>query len=346
MITSSPINEEFISTIEKSLFAVCLDDTSPTTSNERSTCFLFDDNSNRWLDKTVSFIICANGVSATWCQHAMIDGSTPNGLSQAISAATVDHIESLDIVSSTVCDPEEFKYLPFIATPAINAHISSLRKHHLSFIASYSFRTHTHTAYGATYIRSHKLPPKTVFQLVLQVAVRRHFGYNPSSWDMIVQRQFKRGRFDSLNVQTAEVSAFCAAAEDSDISGADRRRLFLDAVKSHARFVALSTRGRGWMRHVMALKEVMEPGEQLPALYTDPVYLRTRERKVFTSFGDSGCLELGNCWADREALWLSCEVFDDHARFFVVNGEKRADEFVGHIQGAAEVMRRIIETIV
>lgn len=185
MIATSPINEEFISTIEKSLFAICLDDASPTTSNERSACFLFDDNSNRWLDKTVSFIICANGVSATWCQHAMIDGSTPDGLSQAISAATIDHVESPDVELTAISDLDSFRYVPFVSTPTIDAHISTLREQHLRSISSYSFRTHTHTTYGANYIRSHKLPPKTVFQLVLQVAVRRHFGYNPSSWDMV-----------------------------------------------------------------------------------------------------------------------------------------------------------------
>jgi hypothetical protein len=275
----------------------------------------------------------------------MIDGSTPNGLTQALSEATVNHIESLETYSLDLVS-EEFKYIPFFATPSINAHVMQLRKEHLSSISGFSYRVHIHTSYGATYIRSQKLPPKTIFQLILQIAARRKFGYSPSSWDMVVQRQFKRGRFDSINVQTAEVAAFCAIAEDDTVSSAERRRLFLDAVKSHARFVALSTRGRGWMRHVMALKEVMQPGEELPALYTDPVYLRTRERKVFTSFGDSGALELGNCWADREALWLSCELGDNSARIFVANGEDRADEVVGYIKEAAKVIKKIIEGLV
>jgi hypothetical protein len=61
----------------------------------------------------------------------------------------------------------------------------------------------------------------------------------------------------------------------------------------------------------VALREGMQDGEELPALYSEPVYLRTKGRKVFISFGDSGCLELGNCWADPQALWLSCEVFDE-----------------------------------
>ena len=57
---------------------------------------------------------------------------------------------------------------------------------------------------------------------MIQLAVRAHFGYCPSSWDMdpgmTVQWQFVQVHFDSLNVQTREVSAFCDTASDSSLS--------------------------------------------------------------------------------------------------------------------------------
>jgi hypothetical protein len=37
----------------------------------------------------------------------------------------------------------------------------------------------------------------------------------------------------------------------------------------------------------MALHEVMQDDGEEPVLYSDPAYLRTKERKVFTSFGNS-----------------------------------------------------------
>jgi hypothetical protein len=114
-----------------------------------------------------------------------------------------------------------------------------------------------------------------------------------------MQQQFVWGDFDSLKAQTREVSTFSNAASEPSqghIPPAELRRLLLEAARSHAKLVALSTRCRGWQRHVMALREVMQDGEELPVLYRDPVYLRTKERKVLTSFGDSGYLEL--CWVD------------------------------------------------
>lgn len=322
MIAASRSNHDFISTIEKSLFAVCLEDTSPVTSNERAACFLLDDNSNRWLDKTISFVICATGVSAMFCEHTMVDGTTFGGLIKAISAPTVDHVqvseESLSSspfpssAHSATVPNDGFTYLPFEMPATLDKYVARLRCQHLSAHSGYSLCNHTHTAYGASYLREHKLPPKTVFQLIVQMAVRRHFGWNPSgSVDVISQRSFRGGRTDMIYIQTAQVSAFCAAAEDPDVAAGDRRQLFLEAVKSHARLVTLSTRGRGWRWQLMALKEVVEPGGELPDLYADPVYQRTGERPVCTSFTEFGLPEMGRCQAKRDDVWVGVQVFEE-----------------------------------
>jgi hypothetical protein len=235
------------------------------------------------------------------------------GLQQAITAATVNHVETDTEVSSngTLAASQRFSYVPFSTTPELTNHMLRLRSEHVACMSSYSLRALDFTDYGATYLRSQKVPPRTIFQLIIQIAARRHYGYNPSSLDVVGQRHFRRGRVETFNVQTAPVAAFCAAAVDASTTQTDRQRLLTEAIKSHARFVALTTRGRSWARHLMALKEALEPGEGLPTLYTDPVYERTKERKLFTSFGDSGCPELGTCWADKSALWISCEVNDD-----------------------------------
>ncbi|KAH9883278.1 polyketide synthase [Xylariomycetidae sp. FL2044] len=352
LIAASPENAEFFSTVEKSLFVVCLDDGSPQNSTERGASFLLDDNTNRWLDKTVSFIICANGVSATLYEHSAIDGLTVYGLQEAIAAATVEHVEADAAIAPA--DIQEaasaFTYVPFSATPFLKAQMVILRQEHLALMQPYALHTHDFAGgLGAGYLRRLKLPPRTVFQMVLQVALRWHYGYNPGSLDVVSQAQFLKGRVETFNVQTAEVAAFCAAAADPDsgVDLRDKKRLLAAAVKSHARWVAMVSRGRGWARHVVALKEVLRPGEEeeaAPALYADPVYERTRERKVFTTFGDSGCPELGGCWADRSALWISCEVTEDGARLVVINGEGRGLEFIEHVKAASEVVKELIST--
>lgn len=166
----------------------------------------------------------------------------------------------------------------------MNQRLAKLRSEHVARLRGYAFRCYVHRTWSTKFCRSYKLPPKSVIQMVIQVAVRRHFGYSPLSWDMVVQRQFLRGRFDNMNVQTAEVAAFCEAAWDEKFDPMEKRRLFLDAVRSHAKFVVLSSRGRGWMRHVMALKELVEPGDPLPKLLSDALYLRTKGEESVHQF--------------------------------------------------------------
>ncbi|KAI2467435.1 putative polyketide synthase [Annulohypoxylon bovei var. microspora] len=350
LIAVSPENENFISTIEKSMFVVCLDDTSPTTAKERADCFLLDDNSNRWLDKTVSFVVCANGVLSMFCEHTMVDGTTFGGLIDAIKTRTAEHAQATTngqltpITNGKIVANDGFTYLPFVIPATLDEYITRLRSEHLAAHAGYGLCNYTHTAYGAGYLRAHKLPPKSVIQLVVQIAVRRLFGYNPSgAVDVISQRPFRGGRTDMIYIGTDEVAAFCAAAEDPTVGVAERRRLFLEAVKSHARLVTLSTRGRGWRWHLMALREMLGPGEEPPELYEDVVYKRTSERPVCTSFTEFGLPETGRCQPKREDVWIGVQVLEKSVTFTVIDGQGKADELAGHIKGAAEVMTRIIE---
>ena len=315
-----PGNEQFVSTIEKSLFTICLEDESPATPNERATAFLLDDNRNRWLDKTLSFIVEANGESAMFCEHSMVDGTTFIGIITALTNATVDHVEIPDSVSSASIVPGiDYTYLPFSLPDALNPRITELRETYLDAVTGYTLQNYTFDTYGASYIRGQKLPPKSVFQVIVQLAIRLHFGYNPHTIDVVNQRHFQGGRLDSLNAATTEMVAFCSAAQGLSTGGKEHKKLFLEAVKSHARLVALLTRGKGWSRHLMALKEVLEPGEEAPTLLADPKYLRTKEsRLVYTNFLDAGLSEMGNCWADREAIWSCVRVSDERYVFFSV----------------------------
>ena len=196
--------------------------------------------------------------------------------------------------------------------PSLDSYVNHLRAKHIAAHKGYNLCNYEHTAYGAKYLRGFKLPPKTVIQLLIQIAVRRYFGHNPAgSVDVISQRAFKGGRTDMIYIATPEVTAFCAAAEDPTVEPRDRRRLFLDAVKSHARLVALSVRGRAWRWHIMALKEMLEPGEAVPELYADPVYNRTSERPVCTSFTEFGLPEMGRCQPLKTDVWVGVQVFEE-----------------------------------
>lgn len=313
MMALTQSNHDFVTTIEESLFIVYLEDSSPEIASERADAFLLDGNSNRWLDKTLSFVVCANGVSAIWGEHTMVDGTTFGGLINALTTPAVEPDQASNESSAThVGLDSDFTYLPFTMPPTLSNYITTLQVQHRSAHDGYALANFTHTSYAAAYLRQHKLPPKTIIQLVIQIAIRRLFGHNPlGAVDVISQRLFRGGRTDMIYVMTPPVQAFCAAAEDHFISGMKKRRLLLEAVKSHTRLVTLSTRGRGFRWHLLALRELLEPGEEMPAFYRDEIYTRTSERPVCTSFTEFGLPEMGRCQPHKGDVWVGVQVFEE-----------------------------------
>ncbi|KAK6447202.1 hypothetical protein FP744_10003452 [Trichoderma asperellum] len=345
ILSGSQSGRNYVKTIEESLFIVYLENVAPETAAGRADAFLLDDNSNRWLDKTLSFVVCLNGVTAIWGEHTMVDGTTFGGLIKALNAPAIEHIKLSNSTSNSASVVDgDFKYLEFTLPAPLSKVIPALQTQHWSAHDGYTLANLTQTSYAAAYLRQHKLPPKTVIQLLIQVAVRRFFGYNPSgAVDVISQRPFRGGRTDMIYVMTPPVEAFCAAAEDASVSSVEKRRLFLEAIKSHARLVALSTRGRGFRWHLMALREMLEPGEELPIFYKDEVFKRTSERPVCTSFTEFGLPEMGRCQPHKEDVWVGVQVFDERVQFTVINGQRKSAEFVEHLKAAGEVVRDIIE---
>lgn len=243
----------------------------------------------------------------------MVDGTTFGGLIEALTTSGIEPVESFN-ESSAACaiTDSDFTYLPFTAPLTLSNYITTLQAQHRSAHDGYTLANLTQTSYAAAYLRQHKLPPKTVIQLVIQIAVRRLLGNNPlGAVDVISQRSFRGGRTDMIYVMTPPVQAFCVAAEDSSVSGSQKRKLLLEAVKSHARLVTLSARGRGFRWHLMALREMLEPGEELPSFYNDEIFTRTSDRPVCTSFTEFGLPEMGRCQPHKEDVWVGVQVFEE-----------------------------------
>ncbi len=61
-------------TIETSLFALCLEDSSPGTLDDRFRNILHGDGKNRWFDKSFQLIVSRNGKFGGNGEHSGLDG--------------------------------------------------------------------------------------------------------------------------------------------------------------------------------------------------------------------------------------------------------------------------------
>ncbi|KAH7132181.1 polyketide synthase [Dendryphion nanum] len=309
-IDESPKNKEYFDTIENSLFVVCLDDGNPSNSEERIHSFLLDGNENRWNDKTLSFIVCENGASAFWCEHSMIDGSSLDQLGSTIDKAIAD--DGIIPTQHDITVTEGVDYIPhaFQSSTIIDAHIERIRHRYSEDIRNAGLAV-VELPFGERYLRQHTLPPKGVIQAIISLAVRQQLGHSPASYETVSLRSFKSGRVDIHQVHTLEMEAFVSRAISISPINNDTLRLkelLQHAVHAHASGIAHTSRGRGWDRHIRALRYVLQDGEEEPSLFKDPLFLKTRPGKVFVSFSNRGMPEWGNISPNEDAIWIAAEI--------------------------------------
>lgn len=231
----------------------------------------------------------------------MIDGSIMNGLNDAITTAILEYRPQLEKGGS---DVEELIF----DTDGLESHITRVHKIYLASISGIETLHFTYSDFGGNFFSAYKCPPKVGFQLVIQLAAYEHFGYQVAGWETVSLRSFYRGRVEITQTAVPALTAFNAS---SKLPLADRRKFLFEAAKAHANLVTSSSRGRGYSRHLSTLQYELRDRENLPAFFTNPVYERTRPRKLITDCSNTSNPEVGIALRDPDGLWIHYEVEDD-----------------------------------
>lgn len=309
-------NNALLQLIEASAFIVCLDDGFPSNPTDRWNQYLLGDISNRWSDKTLQFVVCNNGVSGFVVEHSMIDGGGLQQLNESIVEAISEHEgrEECNGMRHQADSEVPIEECTFVVTPEIEGQIGRVQQQFDAINLSAEAGHFTCTHMGSSFLRSHNCTPKTGYQLVIQIASRSYFGYQPPSWETVSMRPFHKGRVDIMQVILPQVASFCASALDDNIPALARRALFFEAVKAHNNNVTRVSRGRGFAGHLYALQEVLQEDEELPTLFTNPIYARTRPAKIMTDcteWTNSLLQEGGWVMPDPEHVWVHYDVDDE-----------------------------------
>jgi NADPH:quinone reductase-like Zn-dependent oxidoreductase/aryl carrier-like protein len=341
----NPINAATIAAIESSAFVVALDEATPVTATERARQFHFGgkrDAANRWHDKSIQFVICSNGTSGILGEHTKLDALTLNELlaDQITAIRTHNPVDTSAMPPRTALMPE---FLPLTTDAALDTHMVKAKK---EFVASTADGEHAYLLfedYGSGFLRVHKLSPKSVFQMIVQLAALETFGYTPPCWETVNQAHYHLGRVDIIQVVVPAVAAFVQAARDASVSLSQRRALLVDAIRAHVNTMNKAGRNLGWERNLSALRALAAEPHELPDLYKDPVYDRVRPRVMMSNCFETGMMEKGCLWKHIEAVWLHYEVYDASVYFSVVTLEaQRATRFCEHLKEAAALVKQIV----
>ncbi|KAL8953175.1 MAG: hypothetical protein Q9222_000948 [Ikaeria aurantiellina] len=282
-------NIHSLATIEQAAFVMCLDDGSPADASDRCNQFFLGDPSNRWSDKTLQFIVCENGSSAFVCEHAMLDGMSVRQFNRFITSAILQYNTDSTSMEDLTDYRDLVQEINFTLDPTIETQVVSVLEHFHATYAPIELVHHKVESPGAAFFRKHKFSAKSSYQAIIQLACLLYYGYQPESWETISMSRFHLGRVDWIQAVTPSMAQFCAAACDTSVPLAYKRKLFFEAVNNFANTMTQISRGHGFKAHMHALLAMVQEDETPPPLFQDKAWHDTAVASVKTVKTD--CLE-------------------------------------------------------
>ncbi len=271
LLAAHPANKAALEAIESAAFLVCLDDAAPVTLEERAHQYWHGDGMNRWFDKPLQFIINDNGTSGFMGEHSMMDGTPTHRLNDYVNDAIFNN--KLDFsdpaVRSNLPDPEP---IHFHVTADVQAEIDRATKDFRDVIALHELAVQAYQGYGKGLIKKFRCSPDAYVQMIIQLAYHKMYGKNRPTYESAATRRFQQGRTETCRSVSEASVAWCSAMADPAVDGDTRVGLFRKAIDAHLEYITAASDGKGVDRHLFGLKRLLEPGQELPALYKDPAY--------------------------------------------------------------------------
>ncbi|KAI7857913.1 acyltransferase ChoActase/COT/CPT [Circinella umbellata] len=282
LLAANPENKKLLEQIESASFVVCLDDSTPVTRDEGSRACWHGNGSNRFFDKPLQFIVFDNGKAGFNGEHSCMDGTATCRLNEYVTDGlarnTVDH--GSNEIRANLPEPSPMN---FQLNDTLKQNIQSAQQNFDTLIGKHELTVLAYQAYGKDKIKKFKSSPDGYAQMVIQLAYYKMFGTSRPTYESAQTRKFQLGRTETARTVTEESVAFCKAMENPHLSREDKIAAFRAAVKVQGANMAECVNAHGADRHLFGLKKSLQPGEEAPALFTDPNYAYSQHWYLSTS---------------------------------------------------------------
>ncbi|KAK0715007.1 acyltransferase ChoActase/COT/CPT [Lasiosphaeris hirsuta] len=282
LLRADPTNAKSLEAIEAASFVVCLDDAAPVTLEERAHAYWHGDGQNRWYDKPLQFIVNDNGTSGFMGEHSMMDGTPTHRLNDFVNDVIFNNkIDMSDpTVRSGLPEPQAVR---FVVTKEVQAEIERAIRDFGAVIGEHELAVQSYQGYGKGLIKKFRCSPDAFVQMIIQLAYHKMYGQNRPTYESAATRRFQQGRTETCRTVSEASVAWCNSMADAAVDDKTRIELFRKAVDSHLEYIGAASDGKGVDRHLFGLKRLLEPGQEVPALYQDPAYAYSSSWYLSTS---------------------------------------------------------------
>lgn len=164
------------------------------------------------------------------------------------------------------------------------------KQDYTEFTNAHDIEVQSFQAYGSDFMKKAGFSPDAYVQMAMQLATYRLWGKQAGTYEATQTRTFLHGRTETTRTVSTASAAFCEAMGvvpkyDEHVDSIRKKKIELlhEAVTAHVKYMGKAASGQGVDRHFLGLSLCAAEGEKLPALYSDPVFARSKRWRVSTS---------------------------------------------------------------
>lgn len=349
-LLTDPHNAAALDTIETALFCVCLEDSAPRDDLQAADTLLHGDSANRWFDKSVSFIVFADGRAGINVEHCGLDGTTILSFVDTLLQTPVDVHTQRSGARGQGLPPVE--QIEFRLDADQRAEVVAAGAAFAQYAADNATTTVSFENFGTARAKQLGISPDAFAQLSYQLAHRRSKGITGATYESIATRQYRNGRTEAMRVVTPEIVAFADTMQDPAADTTAKLAAARAAAAAHVERAKQCQSGAAPEQHLWELEWIQrrrgaELGvtEPIP-LYRSPGWTIMRDDYLSTSsapsvnisyfgFGSTSPTCIGIAYVllpDRWNLYLATPA--------AVAGEMHA--FAGHLRTAVAELEDLL----
>jgi carnitine O-acetyltransferase len=253
---------------------------------------------NRWYDKTMQLTCTKDGRVAYVGEHSMLDAAPAISVLTRVQKASYKKL----IRKEAPLEDENFNpgegvsnvFEKCWSSPALLRTASELtsqaKKQQSKMAGEYDIKMEIFKGFGKKYLKEAGFEPNDFVQMAMQLAAYRLYGRPVGTYEASQTRKFRHGRTETIRPLSLESEAFVKCMglkphDEGDIATCEDRLYLLDqAVLKHSEYGAEAVQGMGVDRHFFGLSQSMEPGENEPALFSNPLFQDSKNWRLSTSF--------------------------------------------------------------
>lgn len=293
LLSKDNVNKESLADVEKSLAVLCLDTpvglwNCPNKHAQQNLAAAqtihgggsASNGGNRWFDKTIQFIVGADGVTGLTYEHSPAEGQPIAVLTDFI----INYIKDGKTTSSQSSNPKQPIQLKFNVNNEVKNMIKTAKTNLDKLADNLELNCFTYDKYGKNFIKTQKFSPDSYLQMAMQFAFYRLHKIPGAHYESAATRMYVGGRTETIRSCSIESVEFAKTMLNAQSSPKEKVISMQKAINAHKNYTVQALQGLGVDRHLLGLKLIaIENGIDIPKLYSDAGFVKSANMRISTS---------------------------------------------------------------